>query len=75
MEGGTVCVIQPVAGVKRQELHFSAVWQIRRFVDNEPSSLDRSLDGHRGKRTTGQAAQQALHATPPASLARRSRRW
>lgn len=48
MQGGTVGVIQPVARVKRQEFHFSAVGKICRFVENEPSGFDHSLDGHGG---------------------------
>ena len=46
MQGGTVVIIQPVARVERQEFHFSAVREVRRFVENEPSGFDRSLDGH-----------------------------
>jgi len=48
MEGGTGGVIEPVAGVKRQEFHFSPVGQIGRFVNNEPPGSDRSLDGQEG---------------------------
>jgi hypothetical protein len=36
MEGGTVGIIQPVAGVKRQKFHFGALGKIRRFANNEP---------------------------------------
>jgi hypothetical protein len=63
MKGGTVRVIQPVAGVKRQEFHFSAVRQIRRFVDNEPSGFDRSLDGHEGSVPLDTPPNKALHPT------------
>jgi hypothetical protein len=69
MEGGTVGVIQPVAGVERQEFHFSAVGQIRRFVNNEPSGFDRSFDGHEGSVPLDRPPNKALHPTPPASLA------
>ena len=48
MEGGTVGVIQPVAGVKRQEFHFGAIRETGRFVKDESSCFDRSLDGHEG---------------------------
>ena len=74
MQGGTVGVIQPVARVKRQEFHFSAVGEIRRFVENEPSGFDRSLDGHVGSVPLDGSPNKALHSTPAASLARRSRR-
>jgi len=44
MEGGTVGIIQPVAGVKGQKFHFGAVGKIRRFVNHEPSGFDRSRE-------------------------------
>ena len=74
MEGGTVGVIQPVAGVKRKEFHFGAVWKTRRFVKNEPPGFDRSFEGHEGSVPLDRPPNKALHPTPPASLARRSRR-
>lgn len=73
MEGGTVGVIQPVAGVKRKELHFSAVRKTRRFVHNEPPGFDRSLDGHEGSVPLDRPPNKALHPTPPSSLPRRGR--
>jgi hypothetical protein len=74
MQSGAVSVIQPVTWVKRQEFHFSAIRKIGRFVENEPSGFDRSLDGHEGSVPSYGPPNKALHPTPPASLARRSRR-
>jgi len=48
MESCPIGVIQPVAGVKRQELHFGAFREICGFVNDEPSGFDRSLNGHEG---------------------------
>jgi hypothetical protein len=74
MQGGTVSVVQPVTRVKRQEFHFGAVGKIRRFVENEPPGFDRRFDGHKGSVPSDGPPNKALHPTPPASLARRSRR-
>jgi hypothetical protein len=74
MQGGTVGVIQPIAWVKRKEFHLRAIRKIRRFVENEPSGFDPSLDGHEGSVPPDGPPNKALHPTPPASLARRSRR-
>jgi len=70
MEGGTVGVIQPVAGVKRQEFHFGAIRETGRFVKDESSCFDRSLDGHEGSVPLDRPSNnKAMHPTPP----RRSR--
>jgi len=74
MEGGTVDVIQPVAGVKGQEFHFGAIRKTGRFVKDESSCFDRSLDGHEGSVPLDGPPNKALHPTPATSLARRSRR-
>ena len=62
VECRTVGFIEPVPGVKRQQLYFRSVWQIGRFVQDKSTFSDTSLDGHAKERSTDGGAQQALAA-------------
>lgn len=63
MERRPTRIVEPIAGIERQELQFRAVGQVRRFVDDKSPRVDTSPNGHAEQRSTGRAAQQALHPT------------
>lgn len=59
MERRAVGLIEPVARVKRQQLHFGPLGQIRRFIEYESPGVDTRLDRHTDERSIWRAAQQA----------------
>src|SRR5437773_6720212 len=59
----TVGLVQPVAGVQRQELYFRSVRQVRRFIHDKPALPHARLDGHTEERNTRRPPQQTLHPT------------
>ena len=62
MKRRTIGFIEPIAGVKRQQLEFRALGQIRWFVDDQPPGTNACLDAHTNEGITDRAAQQALAA-------------
>lgn len=59
---GTCGFIEPIAGVKGQQIEFRALGQVRWFVDDQPPGTNACLDAHTIEDTTETAAQQALAA-------------
>ena len=62
VEYRAVGVIEPVAGIEREQLDFRTIGQFRGLVHNEPTFSHTGLDRHGRKRSIGTAAQQALAA-------------
>ena len=43
MQGGAVRRVEPVAGIEGQEIHFSSLGELRRFVHQEPAIVNTGL--------------------------------
>ena len=46
VEGGTISQVEPVTGIKRQEVHFSPFGKLRRLVHREPAIMNTGLESH-----------------------------
>jgi hypothetical protein len=49
VEGGTVGRIEPIAGIERQKVYLGTLWERCRFVDQEATIVNASLESHRGR--------------------------
>jgi hypothetical protein len=65
VECRAVCLIEPVPGIKRQEIDFGSFWQIRRFVYDKPTFSNMCFDHHEGECNIGMAALQNAAADKP----------
>jgi hypothetical protein len=65
VQGCTVRLIEPVTGVERQQLDFSAVWQTGRLVNDETASSHLTFDGHMARVALGEPPHKRLQ--PPAA--------
>jgi hypothetical protein len=46
VEGGTISRLEPVAGIERQEVHFSSLGKLCRLVHQEPTIMNTGLESH-----------------------------
>ncbi len=56
---GTLALIEPIAGIERQELQFGPFRQVCRLIHDEAPLPNSRFDGHVNERSIGGAAQQA----------------
>ncbi len=56
---GTLALIEPIAGIERQELQFRPFREVRRLIHDEAPLPNSRFDGHINERSIGGAAQQA----------------
>jgi hypothetical protein len=46
VQGGTIGVIKPIAGIQGKKLELRAIWQICRLIDNQPTAPNACLERH-----------------------------
>ena len=46
VKGGAVSRIEPVARIEREESHFSALGELRRFIHDEPTIVNAGFESH-----------------------------
>jgi hypothetical protein len=46
MQRGAVFLVEPISRIERQEIDFRSFWKVRRLINDEPSGLYASLEGH-----------------------------
>jgi hypothetical protein len=64
VQGRTVSVIEPVSGIKRQQIYFSPFWQIGRLINDKSTFSDMCFDDHEGECNTGRTDQQDAQPSP-----------
>lgn len=68
MKSRTIDVIEPIAGVERQQFQFGTFGEIRRLVNDQPSAANTCLDGHDLSVSSQEPPNKRLQPTPSGAI-------